>query len=96
ARRGKVILREVFADLLPGEILWRPKRGFGLPLGQWFRVQLRETMVDSIMDLRKLDRPIFREEALVGLINDHLLGRGDHTHRLWALLVLARWFRQQQ
>jgi hypothetical protein len=48
------------------------------------------------MDLRKLDRPIFREEALVGLINDHLLGRGDHTHRLWALLVLARWFRQQQ
>ncbi len=93
--RGKVILREAFADLLPAEILRRPKQGFGVPLGKWLRNELRETLVETLMDTGGLDWGVFRREAVAGLINDHLVGREDHGHRLWALLVLARWLAKQ-
>lgn len=91
-RRGKVGLRDAFADMLPAQILARPKRGFGVPLADWLRNELRETLVETLTDRSLLDRGIFRPEALVGLINDHLSGRDDHSHRLWALLVLAKWW----
>jgi len=93
--RGKVILREAFADMLPPEAARRPKRGFAVPLGRWLREQLREELTETLLDEGLAARGIFRKEALAGLINDHLGGRGDHRHRLWALLVLARWLSRQ-
>jgi len=89
--RGKAILRAAFADMLPREVFRQPKRGFGVPLGKWLRNELRPTLQETLLDRAFLDRGIFRPEAIVGLINDHLSGRDDHRHRLWALLVLARW-----
>jgi len=93
--RGKVALREAFADVLPREILGRRKRGFGIPVGRWLREGLRDMLVDALTDPGLLRRGIFREEALVGLLNDHLSGRDEHGHRLWALLALARWLERQ-
>ena len=86
-----MILREAFGDMLPGEVFRRPKRGFGAPIGRWLRGQLagmlRETLLDGAMGNGK----VFRRASLEGLINDHVSGRGDHRHRLWALMVLGRW-----
>ena len=93
--RGKAILREAFGDLLPAEVFTRPKRGFGVPLGEWLRDELRETLVETLTDRSLLDRGIFEASALAGLVNDHLSGRDDHRHRLWALLVLGRWLGMQ-
>jgi asparagine synthase (glutamine-hydrolysing) len=90
-RFGKVILRQSFADLLPRETLRRPKRGFGIPLSRWLREDMRGLMVDTLMDRGLERRGILRRQAVAGLVNDHLAGRDDHGHRLWALLVLARW-----
>jgi asparagine synthase (glutamine-hydrolysing) len=90
-RRGKAILRRAFGDLLPPDVFMRGKRGFAVPLGDWLKNELRKTMVDTLMDKGLERRGIFRRESLAGLINDHLRGRGDHRHRLWALMVLARW-----
>ena len=89
--RGKAILREVFADCLPAETFKRSKRGFGVPIGRWLRGGLRGVLTETLMDRSLSDRGVFRRESLAGLINDHLSGRDDHGHRLWALLVLARW-----
>ena len=91
-RRGKVALRQAFADMLPADLLDRPKMGFGVPLDQWLRADLLETMRETLFDKAFLDARIVETEALVGLVNDHLSGRGDHRHRLWTLLVFARWF----
>jgi len=89
--RGKLALREAFADALPPEVFRRPKRGFGVPLARWLRGPLAETLCETLTDPSFLGRGIFRAEAIAGLVNDHLTGRDDHSHRLWALLVLARW-----
>ncbi len=91
-RRGKAILREAFADMVPPGHFDRPKRGFAVPLDRWLREDLLETMKETLFDASFLDRKIISAEAMAGLVNDHLSGRGDHRHRLWALLVLARWF----
>ncbi len=90
-RRGKAALREAFADMLPPEILARPKQGFGAPIGDWLRGELRETLRETLLDPGFFARGIFQPKALHGLVNDHLRGRADHRHHLWALLVLARW-----
>lgn len=94
--RGKAILREAFADMLPAGLLDRPKSGFAVPLGRWLREDLLNPLQETLLDGSLLRRGIFRPESLAGLINDHVSGRGDHRHRLWALLVLARWLNAQQ
>ncbi|HUS91403.1 MAG TPA: asparagine synthase (glutamine-hydrolyzing) [Phycisphaerae bacterium] len=90
-RGGKRILREAFADVLVDEVRRGRKRGFGVPLGRWLREELFETVRETLMDPGLHGRGILRPEAVAGLLNDHFSGRGDHSHRLWALLVFARW-----
>ncbi len=90
-RRGKAILRELFAAELPHEVLDEPKRGFGVPLAGWFRGRLSGFLQDLLLDPAFLNAGIVRPESVAGLLNDHLAGRADHHHRLWMLCVLSRW-----
>jgi asparagine synthase (glutamine-hydrolysing) len=77
--------------MLPRKILNAPKRGFGVPLGRWLREDLAGPLRETLLDEGLARKRVFRKEALAGLIEEHVSGRGDHRHRLWALLVLARW-----
>jgi asparagine synthase (glutamine-hydrolysing) len=92
--RGKRILLETFADLLPAPIRRRRKMGFGVPLDHWFRNELRDFAREILLDPHALARGYFRPEAVRRLLDDHQSGRFDHSVRLWALLVLELWQRQ--
>jgi len=92
--RGKRILMETFADLLPEPIRRRPKMGFGVPLDHWFRNELKDFARDVLLDRRTLQRGYFVEETVRGLLDDHQQGRFDHSIRLWSLLVLELWHRE--
>ena len=91
--RSKFVLRRAFTDLLPPEIVRRGKMGFGVPLRNWFRGDLRE-YVNAILlgpDARLRD---FLDQGYVrNLCQAHLAGRSDHTHRLWTLLTFETWLR---
>ena len=89
-RTGKVALRRAFASALPPEVAGRGKRGFGVPLGRWFRGDLRELTHDVLRN----DRGWFRGDELQRLIGEHEAGRADHGHRLWCLLMLELWLRE--
>jgi asparagine synthase (glutamine-hydrolysing) len=89
-RKGKVALRRAFASLLPPEVASRAKSGFGVPLGQWFRDDLR----DLTHDVLRHDRGWFSEDEVTRLIAEHESGRADHGHRLWCLLMLELWVRE--
>jgi asparagine synthase (glutamine-hydrolysing) len=89
-REGKVALRRAFADVLPGEVAARGKTGFGVPLGRWFREDLRELARDLLVT----DRGWFRPETVTRLLDEHESGRADHGHRLWCLLMLELWVRE--
>lgn len=90
---GKRIFMETFADILPKEVRRRRKMGFGVPLDHWFRGPLAGFAREVLLDGRTLGRGLFREEAVRGLLDDHIAGRFDHAYRLWSLLFLELWQR---
>jgi len=92
--RGKRILLETFGELLPPSLLHRSKMGFGVPLGHWFRDELRDFARDVLLAPATLARGYFQPAAVARLVDDHLVGRFDHGYRLWSLLVFELWQRQ--
>jgi asparagine synthase (glutamine-hydrolysing) len=92
--RSKVVLKRAFAELLPPPIRRRAKMGFGVPIGRWFREDLKDELRDVLLDPVCLGRGLFRPEAIRGLVGQHADGRRDHGPRLWALLMLELWFRR--
>jgi asparagine synthase (glutamine-hydrolysing) len=91
-RTSKYLLKRAFADLLPPENVSRPKMGFGVPVGRWFRGPLRELLRDSLLSGRAVARGYFRPAEVDRLVNLHLEGRADHTIQLWNLLMLELWY----
>ncbi|MCU1385746.1 MAG: Asparagine synthase, glutamine-hydrolyzing [Acidobacteria bacterium] len=92
--RRKHVLKEVAATLVPREILDRRKQGFGVPLGTWFRGNLRELFADTLLSPASLQRGYFQPSFVQRIVDEHLTGKRDHTLRLWQLVVFEKW--QQQ
>jgi asparagine synthase (glutamine-hydrolysing) len=92
--RSKVVLKRAFADLLPKPIRTRRKMGFGVPVGRWFQGELRNELCEILNDRSTLARGLFRPDAVRALVSEHVEGRREHGHRLWALLMLELWFRK--
>jgi asparagine synthase (glutamine-hydrolysing) len=90
-RRGKEALRRAFAHLVPAEILARGKSGFGVPLADWFRGELRDFAGDVLLGEAARRRGQLRRPALERLLAEHVSGDADHGHRLWCLLMLELW-----
>ena len=93
-RRGKKILIETFADLLPQSIQSRRKMGFGVPLDHWFRNSLKPMLVDILLDRNSLSRGYFEPSAIRRLVEEHTTGKWDHSARLWLLLVFELWHKR--
>jgi asparagine synthase (glutamine-hydrolysing) len=89
--RRKHVLKEVAATLLPRDILDRRKQGFGVPLGVWFRGNLKELFADTLLSPFSLARGYFQPLFVKRIVDEHLSGRRDHTLRLWQLVVFERW-----
>ncbi len=86
----KGLLRKVAAQYLPRSIVNRPKQGFAIPIGLWFRSTLKDQLVDLLNHDYLQDFGI-RNHGVRTLIDQHITGQFDHTHRLFALLQLAVW-----
>src|SRR6185436_4226191 len=72
-------------------ILDRKKQGFGVPLGTWFRGNLRELFADTLLSPASLQRGYFQPAFVRQIVDEHLGGRRDHTLRLWQLVVFEKW-----
>ncbi len=91
--RGKIVLKKAVEDLLPPGILARRKHGFGLPIGEWFRGELRTMARDTLLDRPRLGA-FLREDALGALLREHEGGTIDRGHQLWTLLTHELWLRR--
>ncbi len=90
----KHILKRAVSDLVPREILNRPKQGFGVPVQEWINQQLRQRMRETLSDSRTRQRGYVNSQYLDVLLDEHERGRRDHSSRLWSLLMLELWHRQ--
>jgi asparagine synthase (glutamine-hydrolysing) len=89
---GKWLLKRAFAPEIPDSILNRSKQGFGVPVTEWFRGDLRPFARGKLERLGT--REPFDRGALQGLLDEHAAGRADHGYRLWDLTWLECWFEQ--
>jgi asparagine synthase (glutamine-hydrolysing) len=89
--RGKRLLRRAFAADLPAEVFQRPKMGFALPIGDWFRTSLRDMLHDVLLGSDTFIEQVLQRSVVAELIEDHESGRADHGQRLYALLQLELW-----
>ena len=90
----KYVLRQSMKGVLPEQILARPKMGFPVPVGAWFRGPYAQVLDEYVLGSRAMDRGIFNPETAQTLVNEHQRGAANHTERLWSLVNLEMWFRR--
>ncbi len=95
-KKGKLILRAAFGDLVPQTVWTRQKMGFGVPIAGWFRGPLKEMVHDLLLSDSSRINEFFRQEVVHRLVTDHESMKQNHAYRLWNLLVLEKWMRRWQ
>jgi len=89
--KGKFILRKMLAHYLPKEITQRPKRGFELPIGEWFKSDLKE-YVDEYLAEQRLERlGLLNPDFVRQLKSDYFDNRVLNHDKLWNILMLQMW-----
>ncbi len=91
---GKHVLKEALRPLLPEQVLFRKKMGFGVPLDMWFRGSLRNHIGDVVKGERLADCGLFDADVLKRVVNEHHSGLRDHSAILWSLLMFDGFLRQ--
>jgi asparagine synthase (glutamine-hydrolysing) len=91
--RTKRILRKAMAGRLPSEVLNKPKEGFSIPLKHWLRGPLRPMMIDLLSPESVRKHGYWETQTVSGWVDEHLSGKANHSHRLWALMVFELWSR---
>lgn len=89
---GKHILKRALEKVLPADLLYRPKRGFGAPIREWFRGASGEMLAALIMNSAIRRRQLFDYRFINRLIEEHRDGRRDWSFHLWALLNVSLWY----
>jgi asparagine synthase (glutamine-hydrolysing) len=92
--RRKHLLKQLAFRLVPRELLERPKQGFGVPIGHWFRGSMRDVFGDVLRSPSARHRGYFNATFVDRIVNEHLTGKRDHSLRLWQLVVFELWHRQ--
>jgi asparagine synthase (glutamine-hydrolysing) len=90
----KHILKKAMEGIVPNEILYREKQGFGVPVGEWINDQLRDRINDDLADPRTVERGYFDRKYIDTLLKEHSSGRRDHSNAVWMLWMLELWFRR--
>jgi len=90
--KGKYVLKKAFEGRLPPDVLWRPKMGFGVPLAQWFRNDLKD-MAHSVI-FNDQSQEILNSSTVRHLWDEHQSGRRNRSTELWTLFMFRLWQKQ--
>lgn len=86
--QGKYIFKKALSAVLPKEVLYRPKKGFAVPVAEWFRGQLREFAYEAIF---KCPDDILNAKFLGRCWSQHQRGQRDWSALLWTVLMFKTW-----
>ena len=90
----KYLLKKVASKIVPPEVLYRKKMGFGVPLTHWFRGELKDFLRENLLSEKFAKRGIIRSEVVKKVVAEHINAERDHTFQLWTLLMLELWFQR--
>ena len=93
--KGKWLLRQVLRRYVPDRLFERPKHGFDLPVGPWLSGPLRDWAEEMLAPRRLRQHGLLDPARITACWRDHLSGRADHAHALWAALMVSAWLSTQ-
>jgi asparagine synthase (glutamine-hydrolysing) len=89
---GKHILKRALESVLPNDVLYKPKRGFGAPINEWFRGPGGKGLVQQLMNSPLRQRNFFDYSFIQMMADEHARGIRDWSANLWCLLNLSLWY----
>ena len=92
--KGKRLLKRTFGKRLPANIWDRPKMGFGVPIGEWLRSELRPRLQDTVLSPNAACLEFFSADAIKKLVDEHQNQVVDHSYRLWAIMMFELWIQR--
>jgi asparagine synthase (glutamine-hydrolysing) len=93
-QEGKYLFKKALEPHVPNDVLYRPKMGFAVPLGSWFRGPLRQRVRDALSSEVLADTGIFDLGFVGRLVDDHQSGKNDYSASLWSLLMFEAFLRR--
>ncbi len=90
---GKYIFKKSLEKMLPDDILYRSKMGFGVPLAKWFRGPLKERVRKAVLGDTLMSTGYFDPAFLKRMVDDHQSGVREHSSALWSLLMFESFLR---
>jgi asparagine synthase (glutamine-hydrolysing) len=92
---GKHILKRALETVLPHDLLYEPKRGFGAPVREWFRgANLSGWFDEHLMNSKMRRRDLLDYAFVAKMLDEHRRHKNDWGFHLWALLNLSLWYEQ--
>lgn len=92
-KSGKHILKQALEAVLPRDVLYQRKRGFGAPIARWLREDKSRLLDAHLLDSSLLrERDLFDRPYVARMIDEHRRGAQDRSFDLWCLLNLSMWY----
>ena len=88
---SKWVLRKVLYKYVPQEMIDRPKMGFSVPVERWLRGDLKVWAEDLLGTIDHAAGGLLMKQPVLEAWNEHVSGKRDHSHRLWAVLMFLSW-----
>ncbi len=91
----KYIFKKAFENKLPNTILYRNKKGFGIPLTKWIKNDLKKEIEHyfSYDFIKKQD--LFSYDFVYKIFNEHLAGQKDNRKQIWTLYMFQKWYEKE-
>lgn len=93
--RLKIILKDSMKNALPREIVNAPKSGFEIPLGHWFRNELKSELLEVLSKKNIEAQGFFNYSYVNQIVEEHMNCKANRRYELWALYVFCKWFAKQ-
>ncbi|MBX7171749.1 MAG: asparagine synthase (glutamine-hydrolyzing) [Pyrinomonadaceae bacterium] len=93
-KETKYLLKKIAAKLVPKEVIYRRKMGFGVPIGKWLRNEMKDFVKENLLSERFAKRGLFQQNKIADIIQQHNEQKNDFGTQIWTLLMLELWFQR--
>lgn len=90
----KILLKEITHSYIPESIMSRPKMGFGIPLVEWFKKDIRKLIFEFLNPDFIRNQGIFKIEAINKIVFDYEKNNSQNVFKLWNLLMFQLWYKK--
>jgi len=88
----KYLFKKLMQKRIPRDIVYRRKKGFGIPVAKWIRKELKDFTLDLFNHVKINQEGIFNHSFINQLLREHFSGKKDNRKLLWTLMAFEMWY----